>query len=120
MVRAFGDKKGLFDINCMDPLGRSGLVIENENMEMMQFLLESGIQPRDAILVAIREEYVDGVELLLYFEEENHKEGDVYSWEKIDQVTANFTQDVTPLILAAHRYELFMKSTVAPPLMTVR
>lgn len=48
LVHAFGSKKGLFDLNCTDPLGRTGLVIaiENENMEMMIFLLESGIKPK--------------------------------------------------------------------------
>ena len=40
------------------------------------------------------------MECLLLFEEETHKPGDPYSWESIDQVTANFTPDVTPLILA--------------------
>lgn len=88
MVKAFGDKKGIFDLNCTDPLGRTGLIIaiENENLEMMQFLIEAGIQARDAILVAIREDYVDGVECLLLYEEETHKDGEPYSWEKIDQV----------------------------------
>lgn len=35
----------IFDIDCVDPLGRSSLVIaiENENLELMQYLLESGI-----------------------------------------------------------------------------
>ena len=73
----------------MDPLGRTGLIIaiENENMEMMQFLIEAGIQPKDAILIAIREDYVEGVEVLLEYEESIHKEGDPYSWEEIDQVS---------------------------------
>ena len=52
------------------------------------------------MLIAIREDYVDGVDCLLRFEEENHKPGTDYSWESIDQVTANFTPDITPLILA--------------------
>lgn len=88
MVKAFRSKKNIFDINCTDPLGRSGLIIaiENENMEMMQFLIEAGIEPRDAILVAIREDYVDGVECLLHYEEETHKDGEPYSWERVDQV----------------------------------
>ena len=110
IVKAFQGKKNIFDINCMDPLGRTGLIIaiENENMEMMQFLIEAGIQPKDAILIAIREDYVEGVEVLLEYEESIHKEGDPYSWEEIDQVNANFTPDITPLILAAHRnnYEI--------------
>ena len=45
LIKAFGGKKTIFDIDCTDPLGRTGLVIaiENENMEMMQFLIESGL-----------------------------------------------------------------------------
>jgi transient receptor potential cation channel subfamily C protein 4 len=75
IVKAFASMKNIFDINSVDPLGRSALIIsiENENMEMMQFLIESGIEPRDALLVAIREDYVEGVECLLQYEEETHK-----------------------------------------------
>ena len=37
--------KKVFNINCKDPLGRSGLVIaiENENLPLVEHLLESGI-----------------------------------------------------------------------------
>ena len=56
---------------------------------MLQFLIESGIQPRDAILVAIREDYVDGVECLLLYEEETHTSGEPYTWEKTDQVRSH-------------------------------
>ena len=55
---------------------------------------------QDSLLIAIREDYVDGVDCLLRFEEDNHQPGTPYSWESIDQVTANFTSDITPLILA--------------------
>ena len=55
---------------------------------------------QDALLVAIREDYVDGVDCLLVWEEDHHKEGTLYSWEQTDQVTANFSPDMTPLILA--------------------
>ena len=50
-----------------DPLGRSALSIAiiNENPEMMELLLEEGIQVKDSLLLAIAEEYVEGVELLL-------------------------------------------------------
>ncbi|TRY66970.1 hypothetical protein TCAL_04371 [Tigriopus californicus] len=109
-VAALRGKKNIFDINSVDPLGRSALIIaiENENLEMMQYLLEAGIETRDSLLVAIREDYVDGVDALLRHEEETHKSGTPYSWEQVDQVTANFTSDITPLILAAQRnnYEI--------------
>ena len=60
-----------FDINCTDPLGRTALSIAiiNENPELMEILLESGIQTCDSLLLAIDEEYVEGVELLLEHEE---------------------------------------------------
>jgi ankyrin repeat protein len=45
-VKAFKYKYHLFDINCLDPLGRSALSIAiiNENPEMMELLLSEGIQ----------------------------------------------------------------------------
>ena len=48
IVSALAAKKNVFDLNCVDPLGRSGLVIaiENENMDMIQYLLEAGIEIR--------------------------------------------------------------------------
>ena len=62
------------------------IAIENENLELIQFLLEAGIEMKDSLLVAIREDYVDGVDCLLRFEETNHKAGTAYSWEAVDQV----------------------------------
>ena len=66
-IKAYRTKPRLFDINCLDPLGRSALSIAiiNENPEMMELLLEEAIQVKDALLLAISEEYVEGVELLL-------------------------------------------------------
>ena len=49
---------------------------------------------------------MDGVELLLRHEEDTHEDGSPYSWEIMDESVANFTSDITPLILAAHRSEL--------------
>lgn len=98
------------NINCVDPLERSALIaaIENENIELIQLLLEEGIQVKDALLHAIKEEYVEAVETLLHWEEENHVEGQPYSWEAVDRSSSSFTQDITPLILAAHKnnYEI--------------
>ena len=46
--------------------------------------------------------------LLLQHEERNHEPGQPYSWEAVDYVSANYTPDITPLILAAHKnnYEI--------------
>ncbi|XP_065332028.1 transient receptor potential protein-like isoform X2 [Cloeon dipterum] len=99
-----------FDINCIDPLNRSALVsaIENENIDLIHILLEKGIKVKDALLHAIKEEYVEAVEVLLQWEEQNHKPGDLYSWESVDRAQSTFTNDITPLMLAAHynNYEI--------------
>ena len=56
------------NINCVDPLGRTALLIsiENENIEMMQLLLSYNVELGDALLHAISEENVEAVELLLF------------------------------------------------------
>ena len=53
-----------FDLNCTDPLGRTALSIAiiNENPELMEILLEAGIQTRDSLLLAI-DEQVGGAQL---------------------------------------------------------
>ncbi|KAL0852615.1 hypothetical protein ABMA27_016897 [Loxostege sticticalis] len=104
------DHPEILDINCVDPLNRSALIaaIENENIELITILLELGIQVKDALLHAIKEEYVEAVEILLEWEERNHQAGQPYSWEAVDRSSSNFTPDITPLILAAHKnnYEI--------------
>jgi len=99
-----------FNLNCTDPLGRTSMTIsiENESFEMIEVLLEFGINVADGLLHAISEDYVEAAELLLEWEEKNHKEGTPYSWETLDTENATFTPDITPLILAAHRnsYEI--------------
>lgn len=74
------DKPEELDINCVDPLNRSSLIaaIENENIELIMLLLQSGIKVKDALLHAIKEEYVEAVETLLQWEEENHLPGMPY------------------------------------------
>ena len=63
---------------------------------------------KDALLLAIAEEYVEGVEILLHHEEQHHVPGTPHSWEAVDSVSASYTPDVTPLILSAHKnnYEI--------------
>ncbi|CAG2184310.1 unnamed protein product, partial [Oppiella nova] len=52
------------NINCCDPVGRSGLLmaIDNENLEMCELLLSAGVEMKDALLHAINEEFVEAVE----------------------------------------------------------
>ncbi|KRT85278.1 Ankyrin repeat-containing protein, partial [Oryctes borbonicus] len=98
------------NINCVDSLGRSALTlaIDGENLEMVELLVVMGVETKDALLHAINVEFVEAVELLLEHEELIHKEGEPYSWQRVDLSTASFTPDITPLILAAHRnnYEI--------------
>ncbi|XP_069174755.1 transient receptor potential-gamma protein-like isoform X3 [Procambarus clarkii] len=100
----------MMNINCVDPLGRSALLmaIDNENLEMVELLIEFKVETKDALLHAISEEYVEAVEVLLDHEETVHIPGEPHSWEAIPPETATFTPDITPLILAAHRdnYEI--------------
>ncbi|VVD01668.1 unnamed protein product, partial [Leptidea sinapis] len=106
----YSSKPEVLDINCVDPLNRSALIaaIENENIELIKLLLDAGIKVKDALLHAIKEEYVEAVEMLLQWEEEHHVSGEPYSWESVEPSSATFTTDITPLILAAHRnhYEI--------------
>ncbi|XP_069723897.1 short transient receptor potential channel 5 [Phaenicophaeus curvirostris] len=96
------------NINCMDPLGRSALLIaiENENLEIMELLLNHSVYVGDALLYAIRKEVVGAVELLLNYRKP--------SGEKqvpnlmMDTQFSEFTPDITPIMLAAHtnNYEI--------------
>ncbi|XP_056139743.1 short transient receptor potential channel 4b [Lampris incognitus] len=96
------------NINCIDPLGRTALLIaiESENLEIIELLLSYNVYVGDALLHAIRKEVVGAVELLL-----NHKKP---SGEKqvppilLDKQFSDFTPDITPIILAAHtnNYEI--------------
>lgn len=58
------------NINCVDPLGRTALLIsiENENIEMIELLLSHNVEVGDSLLQAINEENVEAVELLLNHE----------------------------------------------------
>ncbi|XP_056904761.1 short transient receptor potential channel 4b [Takifugu flavidus] len=96
------------NINCIDPLGRTALLIaiENENLEIIELLLSYNVYVGDALLHAIRKQVVGAVELLL-----NHKKP---RGEKqvlpvlLDRQFSDFTPDITPIILAAHtnNYEI--------------
>uniref|UniRef100_A0A146KZM0 Transient receptor potential protein n=6 Tax=Lygus hesperus TaxID=30085 RepID=A0A146KZM0_LYGHE len=110
LLEEFKDQPSELDINCVDPLNRSALIaaIENENMDLIDILLQQGIKVKDSLLHAIKEEYVEAVEVLLQWEEQIHVEGQPYSWEAVDRSSSNFTPDITPLILASHmnNYEI--------------
>ena len=71
-------ENGSINIDCVDPLGRTALLmaIDNENLEMVEVLLENKVETKDALLHAINEEFVEAVEVLLDHEESIHQEGE--------------------------------------------
>ncbi|VDM98542.1 unnamed protein product [Thelazia callipaeda] len=114
---------GAFNINCLDPLGRSALhiAIENENIELIELLLDHNVDAGDAVLYAIMEENVEAVEILLYHLEKIGKFNPENQGVEISAHSA-FTPDITPIILAAHKdnYEcikllLDKKATILHP-----
>uniref|UniRef100_A0A8C6ITH0 Uncharacterized protein n=1 Tax=Melopsittacus undulatus TaxID=13146 RepID=A0A8C6ITH0_MELUD len=99
------------NINCMDPLGRSALLIaiENENLEIMELLLSHSVYVGDALLYAIRKEVVGAVELLLnYRKPSGEKQVSGVPTLMMDTQFSEFTPDITPIMLAAHtnNYEI--------------
>jgi transient receptor potential cation channel subfamily C len=62
---------GLVDKNCVDPMGRTALVLAiiNEDLPMVKSLISLGVEAQDALFHAISEEFVEAVELLLDHEE---------------------------------------------------
>ncbi|XP_055629755.1 transient-receptor-potential-like protein [Toxorhynchites rutilus septentrionalis] len=103
-------RKQHINVNCVDSFGRGALTlsIDGENLEMVELLIIMQVETKDALLLAINAEFVEAVELLLEHEELIHKEGEPYSWQKVDITTSMFTPDITPLMLAAHKnnYEI--------------
>ena len=81
------DTSIVINMNCVDPLGRTALLmaIDNENVEMLELLLENKAETKDALLHAINEEYVEAVEVLLDHEESIHIEGEPWSWETLSE-----------------------------------
>lgn len=69
---------GYINVNCVDPLGRSALLmaIDNENLEMVELLLDNRVDTKDALLHAISEEFVEAVEVLLDHEATRHTPGE--------------------------------------------
>ena len=51
----------------------------------LSWLLMLSVRPQDALLHAIKEEYVEAVETLLLWEEENHVPGEPYVSTRHDQ-----------------------------------
>lgn len=71
---------GFINFNCVDPLGRSALLmaIDNENLEMVELLITHSVDTKDALLHAISEEFVEAVEVLLDHEDLNRSGSGVH------------------------------------------
>jgi ankyrin repeat protein len=67
-----------FNMNAVDPLGRSAIhiAIEYENIEMIELLLNYHIDLGEALLHAINEEFVEAVEMLLHYQDNEMNNGD--------------------------------------------
>ena len=99
------------NINCVDALGRTGLIIaiENENMDIIELLLSYNVELGDALLFAIEEEVPQAVEILLtYRVPKASKKDQMALMNGGKKQESNFTPDITPVILAAHtnNYEI--------------
>lgn len=107
----------VFNINCCDPIGRSALLmaIDNENLDMIELLVECGVEMRDSLLHAINEEFVEAVELLLDYEEalqrnkraafeaslEKQNDDDIKTIEMDKPI--NFSYDFRPTLLQINK-----------------
>ncbi|WKY02200.1 hypothetical protein Q1695_015872 [Nippostrongylus brasiliensis] len=78
------------------------IAIENENIEMIELLLDNNIETGDAILYAIGEENVEAVEIIIEHLEKIDKFNPETQGVEINEHSA-FTPDITPIILAAHK-----------------
>lgn len=69
---------GYINRNCVDPLGRSALLmaIDNENLDMVDLLIEEHVETKDALLHAISEEFVEAVEVLLDIDDHHFRNGE--------------------------------------------
>ena len=119
-VQSFLEESAIYfniNINCVDALGRTALImaIENENMEIIELLLSYNVDLGDALLFAIEEEVPQAVEILLtYRVPKASKKDQMALMNGAKKQESNFTPDITPVILAAHtnNYEI-LKTLVA-------
>ncbi|XP_071951202.1 short transient receptor potential channel 4-like isoform X2 [Antedon mediterranea] len=106
-VRHFLEEAEIYfniNINCVDPLGRTALMIsiQNENIEVTELLLRHNIHVGDALLHAIDEEVVEAVELILKQKPPSKKDTRICRLQT-EGLESDFTADISPVMLAAHR-----------------
>uniref|UniRef100_A0A671QQP2 Short transient receptor potential channel 7-like n=1 Tax=Sinocyclocheilus anshuiensis TaxID=1608454 RepID=A0A671QQP2_9TELE len=122
VVRKMLDESKTLKVNCVDYMGQNALqlAVGNEHLEVTELLLKKEGLARvgDALLLAISKGYVRIVEAILAhpaFEgglrltlsplEQQLRDDDFYAY---DEDGTRFSQDITPMILAAHckEYEI--------------
>uniref|UniRef100_A0A3B4EC84 Transient receptor ion channel domain-containing protein n=1 Tax=Pygocentrus nattereri TaxID=42514 RepID=A0A3B4EC84_PYGNA len=119
VVRKMLEESKTLNVNCMDYMGQNALqlAVGNEHLEVTELLLKKEGLARvgDALLLAISKGYVRIVEAILAhpeFEgglrfahsplEQEPRDDDFYAY---DEDGTRFSQDITPVILAAHCQE---------------
>ncbi|XP_036379547.1 short transient receptor potential channel 7-like [Megalops cyprinoides] len=119
VVRKMLDESKTLNFNCVDYMGQNALqlAVGNEHLEVTELLLkkESLARVGDALLLAISKGYVriveailghaafaGGLRLALSPLEQELRDDDFYAY---DEDGTRFSQDVTPIILAAHCQE---------------
>ncbi len=97
------------NINCVDPLGRSAILIaiDNENFEMLKVLISNNVDTKDALLYAVSEEFVEAVELLLDCEEEKWTKGDPHVSKNI---TNHKNQNFSKSMNLFFNFQLFFRN----------
>ncbi|XP_066524115.1 short transient receptor potential channel 7b [Hoplias malabaricus] len=119
VVRKMLDESKTLNFNCVDYMGQNALqlAVGNEHLEVTELLLKKEGLARvgDALLLAISKGYVriveailghpafaGGLRLTLSPLEQELRDDDFYAY---DEDGTRFSQDVTPVILAAHCQE---------------
>ncbi|XP_075448555.1 short transient receptor potential channel 6 [Ascaphus truei] len=119
VVRKMMEECHSLNVNCVDYMGQNALqlAVANEHLEITELLLKKENLARvgDALLLAISKGYVRIVEAILSHpsfaegkrlttspSQSNFQHDDFYAY---DEDGTRFSQDVTPIILAAHCQE---------------
>ncbi|EGT52084.1 CBN-TRP-1 protein [Caenorhabditis brenneri] len=124
----YHDGERRLNVNCLDSMGRTALeiAVDNENMEVVELLLQQpDIRIGNALLCAIREGVYRLVEVLVNhpnITKEMLGEGWSQSLEPSEAASAEYSSDISPVILAAqlNQFEILQMlirkdATIDPP-----
>lgn len=94
-------------------MGRSALLmaIDNENLDMVELLINHKVDTKDALLHAISEEFVEAVEMLLDHEDQNERKEGQHVSKNVGTHRAHSTYICLYLYLNSH--EKWMKLLVS-------